>query len=286
MPAQKDRLLKVYISIDAEGVAGITDWDQIRTKGDDFAIGRRLLLGELNAAIDGVLAIDPQATVVVNDAHATMRNFPPDELHGNAQLIAGQHKPLYMMQGLDGSFDAILFIGYHGSIGAHPAILSHTYNPRAIWEVRLAGRPVGESALNGLVAAHYGVPIVLVSGDEATATEARDLIPEVETVVTKTSHGRFAATNLHPAVAREQLRLGVQRALGQMGGRDLVPQYAAPARFEVTFLTADMAEACLPLRGVEAVPEHARTVACAGSDLLALFRTFVGMVLITRTLVE
>jgi D-amino peptidase len=278
--------MKVYISIDAEGVAGITDWDQIRTKGDDFALGRRLLLGELNAAIDGVLTVDPQAEIVVNDAHGTMRNFPPDELHGNATLIAGQQKPLYMMQGLDGSFDAILFIGYHGSIGAHPAVMSHTYNPRAIWEVRYAGRPVGESALNGLVAAHYGVPLVLVSGDDATAREARELVPAVATVVVKTAHGRFAATNLHPAVARERLRLGVQDALASMAGRDLVPHYPRPARFEVTFLTADMAEACLVIRGVTALPDQPRTVVCAGEDLLELFRTFVGMVMITRALVE
>jgi D-amino peptidase len=165
--------VKVYISIDAEGVAGISDWDQIRTTGDDFALGRRLLLGELNAAIDGVLAVDPEAVIVVNDAHATMRNYPPDEIHGNAMLVAGRHKPLYMMEGLDASFDAILFIGYHGSIGAHPAILSHTYNPRAIWEVRIDDRPVGESALNGLVAAHYGVPIALVSGLGLIASPCR-----------------------------------------------------------------------------------------------------------------
>ena len=284
--AQRDRPMKVYISIDAEGVAGITDWDQIRTKGDDFAVGRRLLLGELNAAIDGVLAVDPQAEIVVNDSHATMRNYPPDELHGTAQLIAGQHKPLYMMEGLDATCDAILCIGYHGSIGAHPAILSHTYNPRAIWEVRLDGRAVGELALNGLVAAHYQVPIVLVSGDEATAGESRALVPEIETVIVKTSQGRFAATNLHPSVARERLRLGVQHALTTMAGRDLVPHYARPARFEVTFLTADMAEACMPLRGVERVPEQTRTVACVGDDLLAVFRAFIGMVMITRALVE
>jgi D-amino peptidase len=278
--------MKVYISIDAEGVAGIADWDQIRTKGDDFALGRQLLLGELNAAIDGVLAVDPQAQIVVNDSHASMRNYPPDELHGNAMLISGQHKPLYMMQGLDDTFDAILFIGYHGSIGAHPSILSHTYNPRAIWEVRVAGRPVGESALNGLVAAHYQVPIALVTGDEATATEARELVPEVTTVVVKTSHGRFSATSLHPAVAREQIRVGAQHALSNIGQHRLVPEYARPARIEVTFLTADMAEACLVLRGVEHVEGQTRTVAATSDDLLNLFRVFVGMVMITRALVE
>lgn len=278
--------MKVYLSIDAEGVAGITDWDQIRTTGDDFALGRRLMLGELNAAIEGVLAAHPDAEIVVNDSHGSMRNFPPDEIAGNASLIAGRHKPMYMMEGLDGSFDAILFIGYHGAIGAHPAILSHTYNPRAIWEVQIDGHSVGESALNGLVAAHYGVPIVFVSGDEATAVDARALVPDIETAIVKTSFTRFAARSVHPQVAREQIRSGVQRALSQMAGKALVPVYASPTRVEVTFLTADMAGACAVLRGVELVPEQPRTVRCVGDDRLAIFQAFVGMIQITRALVE
>src|SRR5262249_6399708 len=154
--------------------------------------------------------------IVVNDAHGTMRNFPPDEIHGEASYLSGAHKPLYMMEGLDESFDAILFIGYHGSVGGHPALLSHTYNPRAIWEVRMASGTVGESALNGLVAAHYNVPIALVSGDDVTAAEARTLLPEVEAVVVKHSKGRFAAESLHPEAARRALQLGVQHALTEL----------------------------------------------------------------------
>jgi len=278
--------MKVYISIDAEGVAGIVDWEQTRTTGDDFALGRRLLLGELNAAIDGVLAVDAQAEIVVNDSHASMRNYPPDELHGNASLISGKHKPLYMMQGLDDTFDAILFVGYHGSIGARNAILSHSYNPRAIWEVRIDGHIVGESALNGLVAAHFGVPIAFISGDEATAQEGRALVPEIETVVVKESYSRFSAGSLHPHVACERIRSGVQRALTDRGSRRLLPVYATPTRIEVAFLTADMADACMVLRNVKLHDHDPRTAVCEGTDRLALFRTFVGMVMITRALVE
>ncbi len=278
--------MKVYISIDAEGVAGIADWEQIRTTGDDFALGRRLMLGELNAAIDGVLAIDPHATVVVNDSHGSMRNIAPDELHGEARYIAGRHKPMYMMQGLDGSFDAILFIGYHGSIGASQAILSHTYNPRAVWEARIDGRVVGESAINGLVAAHYQVPIALVSGDAATADEARAFVPDIETVVVKTSVSRFAADNLHPLAAREQIRSGAQRALSGLGRRQLVPSYLMPTTLDVTFLTADMAEASAIVRGVERVEGQPRTVSITSASALAIFQSFVGMLLLTRALVD
>ncbi len=133
--------MKIYISTDFEGVAGIVDWDQIMVGSHDYDLGRRLLLGELNAAIDGAAAAGA-AEFVVNDSHSSMRNLAPDLLHGQATLLSGKHKPLYMMEGLDASFDAIFFLGYHGSIGASQAVLGHTYNPRAIWEVRLDGEVV------------------------------------------------------------------------------------------------------------------------------------------------
>src|SRR5260370_31290698 len=159
--------MKIYISTDFEGVSGIVDWAQILGDGPDYAYGCSLLMDEVNAAIDG--ALEAGATeFVVNDSHFQMRNLMPRELHGRASLISGRFKPLYMMQGLDASASAIFFIGYHGSIGAESAILSHSYNPHAIWEVKLDGEIAGESALNALVAAHLGVPIALVSGDDAT----------------------------------------------------------------------------------------------------------------------
>src|SRR5579859_2517367 len=204
--------MKVYISTDFEGVAGIVDWDQIMVGSHDYELGRRLLLGELNAAIDG--AGRAGATeFVVNDSHSSMRNLEPDKLHGGAALLTGKHKPLYMMEGLDASFDAIFFLGYHGSVGASQAILSHTYNPRAIWEVRINGDVVGESALNALVAAHCGVPIVLVTGDQVTAAEAKRLAPHMETVEVKRSVSRYAAESLHPEVACARISKGAERAV-------------------------------------------------------------------------
>ncbi len=276
--------MKVFISTDFEGVAGIVDWDQILATGRDYDLGRRLLLNETNAVIDG--ALEAGATeIVVNDSHSFMRNLPPDELHGRATYISGKHKPLYMMEGLDRSFDAIFFVGYHGSIGASHAILSHSYNPRAIWETRINGRIVGETALNALVAAHYGVPIALVTGDQVTAAEAREVLPDVECVIVKESITRTAAASLHPQVACERLREGARRALHGLH-QQKPPQFAAPVRVEVTFLTADMAESSAWLRGVELVPEQSRTVFFEGTDTLALFRTFVTMIQLTRALVE
>ncbi len=276
--------MKVFISTDFEGVAGIVDWDQILATGRDYEMGRRLLIDETNAVIDGAAAAGA-TEFVVNDSHSLMRNIPPAELHGRASYIAGKHKPLYMMEGLDSSFDAIFFVGYHGSIGASQAILSHSYNPRAVWEVKINGRVVGETALNALVAAHYGVPIVLVTGDQVTAREAREVLPDVECVVVKESITRYAAANLHPQVACERLREGATRAIQGLAGHK-PPAFDRPVRVEVTFLTADMAESAAWLRGVEVLAGHSRTIVFEGIDTLALFRTFVTMIQLTRALVE
>jgi D-amino peptidase len=274
--------MKVYISTDFEGVAGIVDWDQIMVGSHDYDIGRRLLLGELNAAIEGAIA-GGATEFVVNDSHSSMRNLPPDLLAGNAALLTGKHKPLYMMEGLDASYDAIFFLGYHGSYGASQAVLSHTYNPRAIWEVRLNGVAVGESALNALVAAHYGVPIALVTGDQVTAAEARAIHPEIETVEVKRSVSRYAAESLHPDAARALIRAGAERAIRRLPP---APAFGPETHVTVTFLTADMAEMAAWLHGVSLVEGEPRSVAFGGGDPLDLFRTFVTMVMLTRALVE
>jgi D-aminopeptidase len=138
-----------------------------------------------------------------------MRNLHPQDLGGQAMLITGRHKPLYMMEGLDGSFDGVCFVSYHGSIGGERAVLSHTYNPGAIWEVRLNGEVVGESGINALVAAHYVVPIIFVSGDEVTVREAEIVAPKAEKVVVKQSlmvRERAIVTLCLPSLVRaEQL---------------------------------------------------------------------------------
>ncbi|MGH2517024.1 MAG: M55 family metallopeptidase [Ktedonobacterales bacterium] len=276
--------MKVYISTDFEGVAGIVDWDQIMVGSHDYELGRRLLLGELNAAIDG--ASEAGATeFVVNDSHSSMRNLEPDLLHGRATLISGKHKPMYMMEGLDTSFDAIFFLGYHGSIGASHAILSHSYNPRAIWEARLNGQIVGETDLNALVAAHYDVPIALITGDTVTIAEAEQLSPAPHGVAVKKSISRFAAESLHPDVARERIREGAHVALSsRLPGS--APQFPTPTTLELTFLTADMAEMAAWLHGVELVTGQPRTIRYTSDNVLDIFHTFVTMVMLTRAIVE
>ena len=160
-------VVKVFISFDMEGVAGIVDWSQCRPPGQPYEEGRRLLLGEVNAAIDGALAAGA-TDIVCNDSHGTMNNLDPAGLHGQATYVSGRHKPLYMMQGLDSSADVIFMVGYHGSISGESSVLSHTYNPAVISHVELNGARVGESGINALVALAFGVPVGLITGDRQT----------------------------------------------------------------------------------------------------------------------
>jgi D-amino peptidase len=271
--------MKMYLSVDMEGVAGIVDWAQCRAGGDDYPLGRDLLLGEVNAAIEGAVAAGA-TEILVNDSHSVMRNLAPAALEGRARYLSGRFKPRYMMQGLDDTFDAAVFLGYHAAI-ATPGILSHTYNPLAISNVRLNGIVTGEAGLNALVAQHFGVPIVAISGDQYVGPEAEPFCPGIRAIQVKTSISRYAAENEHPVTARELIRSGVASSLA---AELTAPAIDLPATIEVEFLSPDMAEQAAWLR--EVTRTDARAVSLRGDDPLALFQTFIALVYLTRSLVE
>ena len=270
--------MKIFISFDMEGVAGIVDWSQCIAPGQPYEEGRKLLLGEVNAAIDGAL-LGGATEIVCNDSHGTMNNLDPAELHGRAAYIAGRHKPLYMMEGMDDSVDAVFFIGYHGSISGASSVLSHTYNPSVVSKVELNGVECGESGINGLVALAYQAPVALITGDQQTVTEGDPFFKDTERVVVKQSITRFAASALHPLDAREAIA-GAATAAAQRAASIPVPDIALPARLDVSMQTADMAQVASWVKGVERT--GTRTVRVEGEDPLAVFRSFVGITYITR----
>jgi D-amino peptidase len=268
--------MKVFISSDMEGTAGVVDWDQCTGDGPEAAHGRQLLLGEVNAAIEGAAA-GGATEIVVNDSHSTMRNLPPGELAGQASYISGSHKPLYMMQGLDASFGAVLFVSYHGSIGA-PAGLSHTYNPRAVIEARLDGVVTGEAGINALVAAHFGVPVMLITGDRQACEEAAKLIPGIGVAVVKEHVSRAAAHSLHPERARALIAEAAQEAVAAAAGA--LPPSMSPGVLELTVRTTDIAEAASWVRGVDRTGP--RKLRIHGGDPLSTYRSFCAAILLTR----
>jgi D-amino peptidase len=273
--------MKVWISFDMEGVAGIVDWDQCRPSGGPrYAVGCALMLDEVNAAIEGALA-GGATEVVLNDSHGGMANLDPRLVAGGARYVAGRHKPLYMMEGLDESVGAAFFVGYHGSISGRPSTLSHTYNPEVFAAARVNGVEVGESGINALVAEHFGVPIAFVSGDSVTWSETEAFAPGAVNVVTKESITRFSALNLHPAESCRRIRAGAEEAVRRVAaGRVGTPGITRPASLELDVLTGDMAEVATWARGTERVGE--RTVRIEGDDLLDVFRRFVAVNYITR----
>jgi D-amino peptidase len=273
--------VKIWMSFDMEGVAGIVDWDQCRPSGGArYEIGCQLMLDEVNAAIEGAVA-GGATEIVLNDSHGTMANLDPRRIAGGASYISGRHKPRYMMQGLDDSFDAAFLVGYHGSISGRPSTLSHTYNPEVFAAARINGELVGESGINALVAEHYGVPIAFVSGDSVTWEETRPFAPDAVPVITKESITRFSAGNLHPTESCRLIREGAERAVRQVGGDGMrTPELTRPATLDLDFQTGDMAEVATWARGAERTGE--RSVRISGDDLLAMFTSFVAVTYITR----
>jgi D-amino peptidase len=264
--------VRVYISVDMEGIAGVVHESQTDPTNPacaaEYGRFRRLMTAEANAAVEGALAAGA-TKVVVNDSHWFMRNLVAEDLHPSAELLSGDPKPRSMVHGIDGGFDAALFIGYHARAGTRNAVLDHTYADR-IHEVRLNGRPVGELGINAALAGMHGVPVALVSGDSALAAEARDLLGDaIATVVVKEAVSRHAARSVAPAVACRMIREGATAALQRQRKPFVVPP---PVTIEVDFaqtIHADMAELC-----PGTVRTGGRTVAYTHADYGEVFRAW------------
>lgn len=274
--------MKIFISSDMEGTAGVVDWDQCMAGGARYEYFTELLTREVNAAIEGAMEGGADE-FLVNDSHSRMVNLRPDALAGRASYLSGRFKPMYMMEGLDASFDAIFFVSYHGSMSSNGSVLSHTYFPQAFAEVTLNGVVAGEAGINALVAKAYGVPVVLVSGDETTAEETERFCPGVHAAVVKRSVSRFAAESLHPDAACELIRRRARAAVeGLAAARQVTIE--TPTTLGIRFRSSDHAELASRIAGVERTEPLAATI--RDDDPLRLFRTFITVVLLCRGLVE
>ncbi|KLJ04564.1 M55 family metallopeptidase [Streptomyces sp. KE1] len=256
---------RILISVDMEGVSGIVHPRETNPDGYDYGRARALMTAEANAAVAGVLDAEPGAEVWVADAHGSYRNLLPEEVDRRARLVRGKPRPLGMLGGIDERTDAVLFVGYHVRAGAGPGVLAHTMSD-ALLDVRVDGRSLGEIGLNAAMAGHLGVPVVLLSGDDAACAEVRELVPGVRTVAVKEALGQFAAACLHPEEARERLRRAAAEAVA---GREEVRPFAlaGPVAVEVDLAAAHTVDLAVLIPGVTRA-EGARTVAftAAGFD--------------------
>jgi len=262
--------LKVFISVDMEGISGIVDRNHTGRDQPDYEKGRALMVGDVNAAIEGVLALD-EAEIVVSDGHGWMKNIQPEELHESAVLVRGTPKPLSQMAGIDSSFDAALFIGYHSMRGTRHGILSHTFSGLTIDSLTVNGVEIGETAMNAAIAGYHGVPLVFVSGDRAVTEEAMKLNRKIVTVAVKEAVSRTAAKCLNPRRAQALIKMGVTEALKN---RDSMESFIfhPPIEMSVRYVNALMADAVEFMPSAERV--DGRTIKFVLDDYLKAFGAF------------
>ena len=271
--------MKVYVSVDMEGATGITNALFLSKKQSDYDRGRKLLTGDVNAAILGTR--DAGATdVLVNDAHGSMTNILLEELEEGARLISGSNKPLLQMAGIDESFDAAMFVAYHAREGTAGGVLNHTIVGSVVTEIRRNGIAVGETGINAGIAGSFGVPVILVTGDDRVAEEARELIPEIETAVVKTGLDRHTAECLRPKETAKIIRNAAARAL-KRAGEIPVHRTESPVVFDLTFKTTPSATMACLFASVEQVgPKEVRI---SHDDYREAYKRLWGAILLGRS---
>jgi D-amino peptidase len=258
--------MHVYISVDIEGISGVVHADMMMPGQSEYERGRALMIGDANAAIEG--AVQAGAThIVVADGHGPMRNLKIEDLHPAAHLVTGtaDAREYCQLEGADfGAFDAAFLIGYHAMAKTPKAIHPHTIAGAVVHELRVNGKPHGEAGLNALVLSSFGIPTVLVTGDETTCAEATGMLGMIETVAVKSAVGRNAALCRPPAATRPEITAAAKRALE--GNLQAVSLYKldAPMDIEVDFLTMVQCNRAIRTKGVE--QRGPVTISVSGSD--------------------
>ena len=235
--------MKILIAVDMEGITGVTNWDQVTPGHSEYARFRKLMTQDVNAAIRG--AIDAGADdIIVADGHWNGSNLLIEELDPRARLNSGSPSPFSMMQGIDESVDGVFFVGYHARNGTPNAILDHTWSSKTVANVWLNGILTGEFGLNGAVAGHFGVPVILATGDQTACAQIVEQLGEMETAVVKQATGRFAAECLSPQVTQEMIYMAATRAVQRLEGGDVPDPFVLdmPVRVIVEFFKSEMAD--------------------------------------------
>jgi D-amino peptidase len=267
---------KLYISADMEGTAAVCSWTQVDPANTtEYPYYRRLMSQEVRAAIDGAREAGA-GDVLVNDSHSSMRNVLWDELPDDVRMIYGNRKPFSMAEGIDGSFDAAFFTGYHAAVGTQDGVLDHTYTSETLRETRVNGQACSEAMLNAAVLGLVGVPVVLVTGDRACIEQTKAVMPWITGVVVKDSIGRYATNSLSPARARELIRAGAKDAIENLraaGRKVQVFTFPAPVELELDFVYTHNADYAELIPGFERI--GARSVRFVHEDYRVIFKAYV-----------
>lgn len=256
-----------------EGITGVVDWNHVGGDSGEYENYRKLMVGDLNAAIEGALAAGAKE-IVVSDSHGRMRNLHPWEVNEAAYLIRGSPKPNGMMTGIGEEFDAALFVGYHAMRGTENAILCHTYT-LGVMAAYVNGVQMGEFGLNASLAGHFGVPSVYISGDNAVSLEAKKLVPNIHTAVVKWGVGRYAAKCLPPEKSTALIRKTVTEALENTSSIKPL-KVEEPVEIKVEFSTANGADSASFLPYIERI--DGRTVKAVFNDYPTALKGLFGAI--------
>lgn len=265
--------LKIYISADMEGVVGTVTDEQLGPSGFEYERARRWMTEEVNAAIRGARAAGA-TEIVVSDSHGNGQNLLLDELPEDITVIRSWPRPLAMMAGIDETFDGAIFIGYHASTDNSEGVRAHTMSSARLTSVKLNGAPVPETGINAAIAGHFGVPVIMLSGDDVIANEATALLGDVETAVVKQAYGFHSAETLMPAAAYRLIEETAARAVRRI--EEFEPwDLGGPIELEVSLKHYRPVEVLGYLEIVERIDSH--TIRYRGPDIIAVsdFLTFL-----------
>ncbi len=262
--------MKILIAADMEGISGVVDWDHVNPDHEEYARFRKLMTGEVNAAVRGACEGGAE-TVLIADGHAGGRNLLIEDLDPRARLHTGSPSPLGMVSGADADVNGAFFIGYHARAGTEQAILDHTWSSQRVANLWLNGELVGETGLNAAVCGHFGVPVLMVSGDRAVCWEAASLLGDVWTVAVKEATGRQAAQCLPPEMAQERIYAAACRAAARLRDGDAPEPFcpSAPVTMTIEFPGSDMADRAALLPGAE---REGRRLSYKAEDVLLALR--------------
>src|SRR3972149_5524393 len=194
---------KIYVSVDMEGISGVNGSEQTGPGGAEYGRARKLVVEDANAAIRGPFD-GGAASVLVNDSHGGQRNLLPEDLDPRAHLLSHSFKRHGMMEGLDETFDAVLFVGYHAKADSPRGLFAHT-GSGVVRDLQINGRSVGEGGLNAALAQWYGVPVVMVTGDDGAVAQVQESVPAVRGVVVKRALNMHAVEQKPLAQARQEI---------------------------------------------------------------------------------
>ncbi|SDM27934.1 M55 family metallopeptidase [Sediminibacillus halophilus] len=271
--------MKIFISADMEGISGVATNQQLKTNAE-YQRFRRLMTADVNAAIEGAFQGGAKE-VVVADGHGNMSNILIEELDRRARLVSGSNRVMCQLEGLDDSFDGIMFVGHHGREGgSERTVISHTLAGVCVNEMKINGRVVGETEMNSLVAGRFGVPAIFISGDDAYVQEVRASFPDVEAAITKRAVDRFAAELIHPEEARDEIRKKAAAAVSKAAS--LEPEtITGPTTFEIELKGPQQAQMTTTLPTVELISPKRIQFTC--NDIVTAYKHMWGCVIIAMT---